>query len=210
MEAQINHQMRKTTIQVCKKTDSLIYHVHNWHDRKHCLVPTPTAVCSSTTFRCQVAPQNSCVPVKCSCVFFIWFLKRVWQHIGFIFSFNITSLWLQHACWRFTACQLVLSYFTKLGTMFTKHQISIQNWLAIMLMWAELTTIAFWCLIHILDSWLPITNDCSTNSGQMRHPPFNTVNCWVLSCGEQWSRGRAPDCQSRGQWSNPTYRRFET
>ena len=28
--------------------------------------------------------------------------------------------------------------------------------------------------------------------------------------GEWWSRGRAPDCQSRGRWFNPTYRRFET
>ena len=26
----------------------------------------------------------------------------------------------------------------------------------------------------------------------------------------RWSRGRAPDCQSRGRWFNPTYRRFET
>ena len=30
------------------------------------------------------------------------------------------------------------------------------------------------------------------------------------SRGERWSRGRAPDCQSRGRWFNPTYRRFET
>ena len=28
--------------------------------------------------------------------------------------------------------------------------------------------------------------------------------------GERWSRGRAPDSQSRGRWFNPTYRRFET
>ena len=27
---------------------------------------------------------------------------------------------------------------------------------------------------------------------------------------EQWSRGRAPDCQSRGRWINPIYRRLET
>ena len=27
---------------------------------------------------------------------------------------------------------------------------------------------------------------------------------------ERWSRGRAPECQSRGRWFNPTYRRFET
>ena len=29
-------------------------------------------------------------------------------------------------------------------------------------------------------------------------------------CGEQWSRGRAPECQSRGRWFNHIYRRFET
>ena len=27
---------------------------------------------------------------------------------------------------------------------------------------------------------------------------------------ERWSRGRAPDCQSRGLWFNPTCRSFET
>ena len=32
----------------------------------------------------------------------------------------------------------------------------------------------------------------------------------VLLCGERWSRLRAPDCQSKGRWFNPTYRRFET
>ena len=26
------------------------------------------------------------------------------------------------------------------------------------------------------------------------------------SCGEWWSHGKAPDCQSRGRWFNPTYR----
>ena len=31
---------------------------------------------------------------------------------------------------------------------------------------------------------------------------------WVQM--ERWSRGRAPDCQSRGQWFNPTCCRFET
>ena len=27
---------------------------------------------------------------------------------------------------------------------------------------------------------------------------------------EWWLRGRAPDCRLRGQWFNPTYRRFKT
>ena len=40
------------------------------------------------------------------------------QLLGLIFSFNITFLWLQHACWMFTACHFVISYFIKLGTMF--------------------------------------------------------------------------------------------
>ena len=31
-----------------------------------------------------------------------------------------------------------------------------------------------------------------------------------ITAEEQWSRGRAPDCQSRGRWFNPTYHRFET
>ena len=31
-----------------------------------------------------------------------------------------------------------------------------------------------------------------------------------VCCGEQWSRGRAPDCQSRGRWFNPTCRHFDT
>ena len=29
-------------------------------------------------------------------------------------------------------------------------------------------------------------------------------------CGERWSRGRTPDCQSRGRFFDPTYCRFET
>ena len=38
---------------------------------------------------------------------------------AFIFYLiNITFLWLQHACWRFTACQFVLSFFIKLGKTF--------------------------------------------------------------------------------------------
>ena len=36
---------------------------------------------------------------------------------------------------------------------------------------------------------------------------YESIN---VLCGEQWSRGRAPDGQSRGRWFNPTYRRFET
>ena len=28
--------------------------------------------------------------------------------------------------------------------------------------------------------------------------------------GERWSRCRALDCQSKGRWFNPTYRRFKT
>ena len=36
----------------------------------------------------------------------------------YFFPFNITFLWLPHACWRFTACQFVSSYVIKLGTMF--------------------------------------------------------------------------------------------
>ena len=28
--------------------------------------------------------------------------------------------------------------------------------------------------------------------------------------GERWSRGGAPECQSRGWWFNPTYRRFDS
>ena len=32
----------------------------------------------------------------------------------------------------------------------------------------------------------------------------------IQNTGERWSCGRAPDCQSRGRWFNPTYRRVET
>ena len=32
----------------------------------------------------------------------------------------------------------------------------------------------------------------------------------MMSDGEWWSRGRAPDCHLRGRWFNPTYRCFET
>ena len=41
---------------------------------------------------------------------------------------------------------------------------------------------------------------------------FNTSegHVWSLSHEEQWSRGRAPDCQSMGRWFNPTNRGFET
>ena len=33
---------------------------------------------------------------------------------------------------------------------------------------------------------------------------------YLMHCGERWSRGRAPDYQSRGRWFNLTYRHFET
>ena len=33
---------------------------------------------------------------------------------------------------------------------------------------------------------------------------------YFIAYGERWSRGRAPDCQSRGRWFNSTCRRFET
>ena len=33
---------------------------------------------------------------------------------------------------------------------------------------------------------------------------------FVFLINWRWSHGRAPDCQSRGRWFNPTYRRFET
>ena len=36
------------------------------------------------------------------------------------------------------------------------------------------------------------------------------ANVITWNSGERWSRSRAPDCQSRGWWFNPTYRRFET
>ena len=36
------------------------------------------------------------------------------------------------------------------------------------------------------------------------------LHYWAFCICERWSRGRAPDCQSRGRWFNPTYRRFET
>ena len=39
---------------------------------------------------------------------------------------------------------------------------------------------------------------------------YNTLEKLVLMRGERWSRSRAPGCQSRGRWFNPTYRRFET
>ena len=36
-----------------------------------------------------------------------------------------------------------------------------------------------------------------------------TSQCFTAGgSGERWSRGRAPDCQSRGRWFNPTYRCF--
>ena len=54
----------------------------------------------------------------------------------------------------------------------------------------------------------------SADHDVMRDTSF-TCNTRLLLCcypimDEWWSRGRAPDCQSRGRWFNPTYRRFET
>ena len=46
-----------------------------------------------------------------------------------------------------------------------------------------------------------ITEKINQQQTRLRH--------WIeLSLGVWWSRGRAPDCQSRGRWFNPTYRRF--
>ena len=59
-----------------------------------------------------------------TCTSFTHYLKWVCQHLlGFIFSFNVTLLWLQNACWRFCACQCVLTYLMKLGTMFAIKKI---------------------------------------------------------------------------------------
>ena len=48
---------------------------------------------------------------------------------------------------------------------------------------------------------------CPENGGEMEARKTDVA---MGDCGERWSRGRAPDCQSRGRWFNPTYRRFES
>ena len=58
---------------------------------------------------------------------YITLLKWGCQLLGLFFSFNITFLWLQHACWMFTACQFVFSYITKRRTMFTILKFSHQH-----------------------------------------------------------------------------------
>ena len=48
----------------------------------------------------------------------------------------------------------------------------------------------------------------------LRHPQYIRLLQTKLqlnnTCGERWSRGRAPDSQSKELWFNHTYRRFET
>jgi len=41
--------------------------------------------------------------------------------------FYITFLWLQRACWRFTACQFVFIYFIKCGTMWKIPPVTHSN-----------------------------------------------------------------------------------
>ena len=50
--------------------------------------------------------------------------------------------------------------------------------------------------------YIELLKDIYTNSSMTVHLHWER--------GERWSRGRAPDCQSRGRWFNPTYRRFES
>ena len=89
-------------------------------------------------------------------------LNRRRQLLGFAFPpFNITFFWLQHRCWRHTACQFVFSYTIKLGTMFATWNIPLEyvqminkiysfkaKWLTIILRRAELTAIS-----HDLDNF---------------------------------------------------------
>ena len=51
-----------------------------------------------------------------------------------------------------------------------------------------------------------IANSCNVNtdSGVTLH--LSMVR--QPRADERWSHGRAPDCQSRGRWFNPTCRRF--
>ena len=59
----------------------------------------------------------------------------------------------------------------------------------------------------IEDMYIKLLNEICTNSSLTVHLHKKATRS---TCGERWSRGRAPDCQSRGRWFNPTYRRFET
>jgi len=71
----------------------------------------------------------------------------------FIFSFNITFLWLQYACWRLTACQFVLNFSKRCLQFirFRQQRVQMVNktysfekyWLAIMPRRAELTAKPF-------------------------------------------------------------------
>ena len=62
------------------------------------------------------------------------------------------------------------------------------------------------------------TQGCSIDHGRQEEkllliclvfPEVLWTRQWVGNYEEPWSRGRAPDCQSRGRWFNPTYRHFE-
>ena len=70
------------------------------------------------------------------------------------------------------------------------------------------SVIGYWRKDDIPDS------DSESMTGYWRKDDVpDSDNEWLLVTGEseeQWSCGRAPDCQSRGRWFNPTYRRFET
>ena len=50
--------------------------------------------------------------------------------------------------------------------------------------------------------------DVITNT-RLRNTKENTLRYRFRFSAERWSRGIAPDCQSRGRWFNPTCR-FET
>ena len=50
--------------------------------------------------------------------------------------------------------------------------------------------------------------DVITNT-RLRNTKEKTLRYRFRFSGERWSRGRAPDCQSRGRWFNPICR-FET
>ena len=107
--------------------------------------------------------------------------------------------WLQHACWRFTACQFVFSYFTKHSEQFKRFCLQ-HIWMVnktssfktklignnAKVSWFNHTTL--WCLTFPRShSKLLITNYCYTNSGQrqtglvwIKLCTFNIVTCYGM------------------------------
>ena len=66
-------------------------------------------------------------------------------------------------------------------------------------------------MIEILRQQLAMVSLCGETQFLRHLSESNVLNYnFGSSSGERWSRGRAPDCQSRGRWFNPTYRHFET